>query len=523
MKKKLSGLLESSAARRGPHTAVEHPERGTSITYEELNSLSEVVRKELFRQGVRQGDRVGIYGPKSIGTVASIFGVLKAGAAYVPVDASAPVERNAAILKDCSIRAVVVAEELADELNNALAAHASRLTELPGMSQFGTDMVLVSGIADRAQTTAATAAPDSRDISYLLYTSGSTGKPKGVIHTHHSALSFVDWCSEAFEPTETDRFSSHAPFHFDLSILDLYVPLKHGATVVLFGQRLGKLPARLAEAIADSRISVWYSTPSVLRYLVEFGRMERYDWSSLRLALFAGEVFPIKHLRMLKDLWPRPRHFNLYGPTETNVCTYYELPVEIPGDRHEPFPIGGPCSGDRTRIVDDNDREVSRGVEGELLVSGGSVMQGYWNLPEQTESAFLMDAEGARWYRTGDMVREDEKGVYTFLGRGDRMIKKRGFRIELGEIEAVLYRHRQIVEAAVVALTDDEDNVVTKAYLSCPDDTSLSQIELKTWCAGHLPLYMVPDQFAVLPSLPKTSTDKIDYQTLKRMARSTPR
>jgi non-ribosomal peptide synthetase component F len=182
-------------------------------------------------------------------------------------------------------------------------------------------------------------------------------------------------------------------------------------------------------------------TPSVLRLLVEYGRLERYDWSSLRLVLFAGEAFPIKYLRALKAAWQRPRYFNLYGPTETNVCTYFEVPQEIPASQEGPFPIGLACESDRTKIVDDNGREVQPGEEGELLVAGGSVMIGYWNLREKSEAAFSIDSEGARWYKTGDLVRQQADGNYMFIGRRDRMVKRRGYRVELGEIEAALYRH----------------------------------------------------------------------------------
>jgi acyl-coenzyme A synthetase/AMP-(fatty) acid ligase len=338
------------------------------------------------------------------------------------------------------------------------------------------------------------------------------------MHTHASALSFVDWCSDTFAPTSADRFSSHAPFHFDLSILDLYVPLKYGAALVLIGEEAGKQPQRLAALIAERRLTVWYSTPSILRLLLEFGRMERYDYSALRLVLFAGEVFPVKHLRALQALWPHPRYFNLYGPTETNVCTYYKVPGRIPEDRTEPLPIGRTCENDRDRVVDAEERELPPGSEGELYVAGGSVMQGYWHLPERNDRAFFRDGEGTRWYRTGDLVREAGDGNYLFLGRKDRMVKRRGYRVELGEIEAALYRHPAVREAAVVALSDEESGVLIKAYLDTPaEGEPPSLIELKRFCAENLPLYMIPDRFSFQASLPKTSTDKIDYQTLKEL------
>jgi amino acid adenylation domain-containing protein len=350
----------------------------------------------------------------------------------------------------------------------------------------------------------------------LLYTSGSTGRPKGVMLSHRNARCFVDWCSDVFEPTENDRFSSHAPFHFDLSILDLYVPLKHGATVVLFDESLGKEPARLAEKIAEHQITIWYSAPSILTMLAGQGRLEQHDWRALRIVLFAGEVFPVKHLRAIKSHWPTPRYFNLYGPTETNVCTWYEIPAEIPDDRTEPYPIGKVCAHYCERIVDPEGREVPDGAEGELCISGPGVMQGYWNLPEQNRRAFLDDADGTGWYRTGDVVQREPDGNYRFLGRRDRMIKKRGYRVELGEIEAALYRHADVKEAAVVA-DAQEDGTRVSAFLSTKENQRLSIIALKQFCVGQLPPYMIPDTFKFLDSLPKTSTDKIDYQRLKEL------
>ncbi|PYS38253.1 MAG: D-alanine--poly(phosphoribitol) ligase, partial [Acidobacteria bacterium] len=175
------------------------------------------------------------------------------------------------------------------------------------------------------------------DLAYILYTSGSTGKPKGVMLSHRNGTSFVNWCIDTFQPRRSDRFSSHAPLHFDLSILDIYTAFASGGTLVLVSEETGKDPARLADLISKSRISVWYSAPSILTLLVQYGDLQKYDYSSLRMLLFAGEVFPVKHLRALKSLLPKPQYFNLYGPTETNVCTFYEIPSDIPAERTEPF------------------------------------------------------------------------------------------------------------------------------------------------------------------------------------------
>jgi acyl-coenzyme A synthetase/AMP-(fatty) acid ligase len=337
--------------------------------------------------------------------------------------------------------------------------------------------------------------------------------------SHGNAVSYVDWVSEVFAPTDRDRFSSHAPFRFDLSILDIYVPIKHGATIVLISSELGKDPLKLAALIADKRITSWYSTPSILSLLAQYGKLPQHDYSALRIVLFAGEVFPIKHLRALKALLPEPCYFNLYGPTETNVCTYYEIPEQIPEDRTQPYPIGRVCSHFEAAVFDEQGQTLPVGQEGELCASGAGVMLGYWNLPERTARAFLVDAAGRQWYKTGDLVVQAADGNYSYVGRRDRMVKKRGYRVELGEIEAGLYRHPAVKEAAVVALSDDEHGVRVKAYLCCKAaENRPSLIELKRFCAENLPSYMIPDLFVFRDVLPKTSTDKIDYQRLKEFS-----
>jgi acyl-coenzyme A synthetase/AMP-(fatty) acid ligase len=334
------------------------------------------------------------------------------------------------------------------------------------------------------------------------------------MHSHATALAFIDWCSSEFSPTPADRFSSHAPFHFDLSILDIYVPIKHGGSVVLIDSETGKQPGQLADLIARLGITVWYSTPSILRMLLEYGNVQQRDYSALRILNFAGEVFPLKHLRALMATWPHPIYYNLYGPTETNVCTFYKLPKELPADPDYALPIGVKCSDDETRIVEPDGLDAPPGGEGELVVAGGSVMLGYWNLPERSAEAFL-EHGGRRWYRTGDIVKENADGDLIFLGRRDRMVKRRGFRVELGEIEAALHRHPAIPEAAVIAKAGAEGEIEIHAFHTWKDAVAPSLIKLKQFCSQHLPLYMTPDRFKALDALPKTSTDKIDYQRLK--------
>lgn len=496
---RLEELLTASAARAPERVAISDL-GGRNLTFAGLAEAAGELREALVAAGVRPGDRVGMFVPKTLGAVATVYGILGARAAYVPVDVTGPAARGAFIFQDCQVAALVVHE----------SRKADLMAELPGFEDRG---LLQDDLHLLTPPTTPPPATDA-ELAYILYTSGSTGKPKGVMHTHASALAFVDWCSDALSPSSEDRFTSHAPFHFDLSILDLYVSMKHGARLFLIDSDEGKQPGVLTKLVAKEQITVWYSTPTILRMLVEFGRLETFDHSSLRLVLFAGEVFPIKHLRALRALWPHPRYFNLFGPTETNVCHAYALPAS---GAEDVTPIGVPASGDVARVVDTADQDVAAGEEGELLVSGGSVMVGYWNLPERNAACFL-EQGGLRWYRTGDLVRVREDGNYLYVGRRDRMVKRRGYRVELGEIEAALNRHPEISEAAAVAVRGEDGDVQICAFYTWSGERPPSMIKLKQFAARGLPLYMIPDRLIGLDALPMTASDKIDYQRLQEQA-----
>lgn len=484
---------------------------GSAITYSELERISGRVRDRLLANGIRTGDRVGIYLGKSIDAVATILGVMRAGAAYVPVDPNAPARRNAYIFANCEVHSVFAEDRHSTDLRNELSdlgfdCKLFFLSGVGGSIQLASllDTLQSEKPADRFSDIIVS----SESTAYILYTSGSTGKPKGVVLSHDNATSFVDWCVTTFNPTPEDRFSSHAPFHFDLSILDLYAALASGASIMLIPESIGKEPESLAELISDSKITIWYSAPSILSMLSQFGKLETRDYSSLRTVVFAGEVFPIVHLKSISRQWPHARYFNLYGPTETNVCTYYEVTLPIPDDRTTPYPIGRTCNHLKGIVVGPDGQSVVSGKEGELCILGANVMQGYWDLPEQSQNAFL---DG--YYKTGDLVIEDQDGNFIFVGRRDRMVKKRGFRVELGEIETSLYAHPDVKEAAVVALQHPESGVTICAHLSIRVE-KLSQIALRKFCSERLPKYMIPDRFTFHASLPNTSTDKIDYQRL---------
>jgi amino acid adenylation domain-containing protein len=523
----LSQLLERAAARRPDHPAVED-EHGRTMTYAALAHAADRLATRLARWGVGRGDRVGLFLPKGLEAVAAIHGILRVGAAYVPVDPAAPPRRGASILADGGVKAVVAAAALVPALRQAWPGPGP----LPRLIVVGDPDTAPDADADatyldppaawdevQADGTPAPLPPERspEDLAYILYTSGSTGQPKGVMLSHANACTFLDWCARTFATRPDDRFASHAPFHFDLSVFDLFASCRAAATLVVIGEALGKDPARLGAFLAERRPTVWYSAPSILALLTQYGGLDRNGPGAPRLVLFAGEVFPIAPLRRLRALWPEADFWNLYGPTETNVCTAQPIPRVIPDDRAGPFPIGTVCPPLRARAVDESGRDVTAGTVGELLIAGPGVMRGYFGQPELTARAFLRDDDGVAWYRTGDLVVEDRDGVYAFHGRRDRMIKKRGYRIELGEIESALYRHEGVDRAAVVARPDDA-GVAIAAFVRLKPDRKASIIAMKRHCTTYLPHYMIPDSITFLPDLPTTSTDKVDYQGLKHLA-----
>ncbi|MDT8304983.1 MAG: amino acid adenylation domain-containing protein [Anaerolineae bacterium] len=491
---------------------------GQSLTYGELDRRANQLAHTLLAEGVQRGDRVGIYMNKGLESAVAIYGIMKAGAAYVPLDPFAPVGRLSFVIRNCGIRCLISNDFKLDGL--AEMAAGTGLEVVVGLSAPG-DLPLRTLSWDDIATAPDTA-PDvhltEQDLAYILYTSGSTGDPKGIMHTHRSGLTFAEWGVDTYNLTESDRLSNHAPLHFDLSTFDFFAGALAGAATVIIPEALTKFPVNMTRLIQIERITVWYSVPFALIQLLLNGAIDKHDLSSLRWVLFAGEPFPTKHLRPLMAQLPQARFSNLYGPTETNVCTFYHVPP-LPKGSDEPIPIGEPCTNVEALVVDGDDRPVASGETGELLIRSPLVMRGYWGRPDLTEKGFYLrrvfgDHEDI-FYRTGDLVEEQEDGNLKYLGRKDRQIKTRGYRVELDEIEVALLSHPGVQEAAVYPVPDGEGSNLIEAAVIARNGAALEVGALLVHAGAQLPSYAVPAKITILAQFPRTSTGKINRRALQ--------
>ena len=480
--------LRRSAAITPNAVAIAEEERGTSFAQLFAQAHSLALR---FREyGVQPRDRIALALPKSSDAIIAVFASLLAGAIYVPIHPRWPRERIDAVLAECGARLLIegagASLRIADLRTGAsiawpaTAAHEADSVTLPQMK--------------------------AEDTAFILFTSGSTGRPKGVELSHRAVSAFVRWTAREFQITSRDRIACPSPLGFDLSTFDIFNMALCGATAVLVPDNIVWMPRFLVQFVRESRISCWYSVPSILAGMLQSGRMAAHSYPDLRLILFAGEVFPAPTLARLQAAVPDALCANLYGPTETNVVTWCRVPLGFDGS--QPLPIGHPCPYAAVRVDSSN---------GELLAGGDSLMRGYWNRPDETERS-LVTLDGIRYYRTGDRVSVTPDGSYLFVGRLDRQVKRRGFRIELGEIEAALLSHRDILEAAVVAVEDKQKGVMIAAFVRLCAPGAVTLADLKAHCGKRLPSYMLPDCILFLDAIAKGSRGKIDYLALSKTA-----
>ncbi len=489
------------------------------LTYEELASRSARLARMLKEQGVRRGDRVALYLNKSLESAVAVFGVMRAGAAYVPLDPGAPSERTGAVLRQCGARVVIT-----HEVKRREAALAFQDLDLDCMIGLEAPIDGPSRWITWEDALSLNEAPfdeprvSELDLAYIIFTSGSTGAPKGIMHTHASGTSYARMAAGLYGVRPEDRLSNLSPLHFDMSTFDYFCAPLAGATTVIVSEAHTKLPASLSELAEAERLTIWYSVPFALIQMLLYGSMEERDLSAIRWVLYGGEPFVPKHLEALMGCLPGARFSNVYGPAEVNQCTYFNLSANYSATDGPP-PIGWMCPNADGLVVDETDRVVAQGEIGELLVRTPTMMRGYWDRPDLNAKAFYQcpvpGGVDDIYYRTGDLVTTRPDGALCFLGRKDQQVKTRGYRVELEEVEAALAAHEAVEEAAAFVVTRKEELQLIEAAVRLRSGAEEPVEALAAFAAQRLPSYALPERISVLQQFPRTTSGKIDRNKLK--------
>lgn len=488
---------------------------GTSLTYAQLIARSEKLAATLLGQGVRKGDRVGIFLPQSLDSAVAVFGILMAGAIFVPIDPTAPALRMKDIVGRCDVSVVVTVPSKRAAIEAFLEIAETPL-EFIGVGDLAGPMVTDCVTWDAVETAATTDLPRAsvQDLAYIMWTSGSTGQPKGMTHSHGNGLIYAGMLAETHDLNADDIFLGLSPLHFDMAVMDYFAVILVGGTTVIVPEATAKMPAALTLLIEQERATVWYSVPFGMTQMLERGAMEARDLTSLRWMIFGGEPFSIKHLRALMARLPNAQFANAFGPAETHQISSHT--VEEADLDAGTIPVGKPWRTLDALILDEDDTDVPPGEVGELVVRSPSCMRGYWGDPEQTRASFytraISDDMSDAYYRTGDLVRLDDQGRMHFLGRKGRQVKVRGYRIELDEVESVLLSCDGAEEVAVVRSADK-----TRLIAVVRSDGKTDGLEgaLLAHCRSLLPIYAVPSEVRFIEVFERTRSNKIDRTRLE--------
>ncbi|QGX67144.1 amino acid adenylation domain-containing protein [Bacillus sp. ms-22] len=449
---------------------------GTSWTYEELNKRANTVAARLMSSGTKPGDRVGILTRPSLDMTAAVLGVLKAGAAFVPIDADYPAQRIAYMLEDCEAEVLLIQKGL---------------TAPPSFT--GHTLLIEEAVEGEAHAIQVPIKPT--DLAYMIYTSGTTGQPKGVMVEHQSLVNLAFWHNDAFQVTTEDRTAKYAGFGFDASIWEMFPTWIAGAELHIIDEAIRLDMIKLNTYFNDEGITIAFLPTQLCEQFMSM------DNQSLRYLLTGGDK--------LKQVKPVSyKLVNNYGPTEYTVVATSGII-----DPHQgTLPIGTAIANSRFYIMGSLYDLSPPGVPGELVIAGKGLARGYWNLPEETDKRFVPDPfhPGERMYRTGDLVKWTEDGELIYLGRKDHQVNIRGFRIELSEIEAQLLAIDSVKEAVVTTVQDASDQDALIAYVTTDEDTTALKESLKR----TLPEYMVPSWIIKLEQFPMTANGKVDLKAL---------
>lgn len=443
---------------------------------------------------------VVVYMEKRAYNIAAFFGAVYAGCFYVPIDSQMPSERINLIMETLH-PGIIVYDDVTEKSLGVLGKKITRVHYKDASSaEINQDKLETIRLHSK-----------STDLLYVLFTSGSTGVPKGVTLSHASVIDFMDWVCEKYELDEHTTLCNQAPFYFDASVPDLYIPLKTGATVYIPPKMYYTFPKKVLQFIIEKKVNTLVWVPSALCNVVNCKAFSVAVPTTIKLVIFCGEVMPCKHLNVWKKYIPDALYVNMYGPTEaTYACMYYNIDRSFRDD--EKLPLGKACENSEILLLTEDNREASEEEIGEICILGQCLSKGYYNNPEKTSVAFVQNPTNKNWielmYRTGDLAYKKD-GDIIFAGRKDFQIKRLGHRIELGEIENVIMSIEG-VDNACCLYNSENSNIIAIYTGEIKSDTISRLVEKK------LPHYMIPNRYEHLKSMPMNLNGKIDRTRLKK-------
>lgn len=523
----LSNLVANASATNPEGLAVVCDD--VSVSWQELDWRVGSLAEMLAQLKVGPGDRVGVYLHKSVESLIAVHGVLRSGAAYVPLDPMATPPVLASIIADCDIGVLISGDALRPSIERlsqwtpSLPLRAVIGLSEDSLADLGVDGRGWSEVNDLSNRPPAAVGGD--DLAYVMYTSGSTGKPKGIMHTHRSGSTYALAAAQMYGLSSTDRMANFSPLHFDMSTFEVLAGVAAGSSVVVLTEPILRFPASLTAHLERQQCTTWYTVPSLMQQMVTRGDLANKDLVSVRWVNPAGEVFAPDALADFMKLFPNARFSNVYGPAEVNQCTYYHF--DKPPTDGKPVPLGLNWDRSELLVVDDELEPLgivgdpaanTDGQKGELLVRTATMMAGYWNRPDLDEKVFV-EREGEngqrhRWFRTGDLVEIDQDGLLRFHGRRDHQVKVRGYRVELESVESAVGDLIGVENAVAGALVDAAGMTQLVVAFTSADD----QVDTASWrkqLTGSLASYAVPASFARVDAFPQTPSGKIDRRTVR--------
>lgn len=472
-----------------------------SYTYKQLDEKSKKYGSEIARLIPVQSPVV-VYMKKGAHNIPAFFGAAYAGCFYVPIDKDMPDDRVKLIADVLKPKAVIC-----DDSTTELASR--NIPGVPVIAEASIDSIAI----DEAKLKDIRCTLKTTDLLYVLFTSGSTGVPKGVTISHAAVIDFMEWICDKYGLDENTSLCNQAPFYFDASVPDLYIPLKTGATVFIPPKSYYTFPKKILGYIKEKSINTLIWVPSALCNVVNARAFEVCVPDTIKLVIFCGEVMPCKHLNVWKKYVPDALYVNMYGPTEaTYACMYYDITRDFTDE--ESLPLGRACENSSIFLITDDGKEAGVGEIGEICIAGICLSNGYYNNKEKSDDVFTQNPLNSYWferiYHTGDLAKLDEHGDIVFCGRKDFQIKRLGHRIELGEIENAISSVDAIQNACCIF--DEETYNIIAVYSG-----NISSDELSKRITARLMPYMLPSVYIQMKAIPMNLNGKIDRPTIKKM------